>query len=127
MGNEKKAVLLVDDDDDVIEQIRTVVAQEYEVDTANSGKEALARIAKKKYDCIVMDVMMQTLSDGLDTAKKLKENTATATIPIVMLTSVNESYDYRSQIDESYFPKDKWLDKPVNPKVLLREIRKLTK
>jgi len=127
MGNERKTVLLVDDDEDLIEQVSRVVAQEYNVDTANSGKEALGKVEKKKYDCIVMDVMMQTLSDGLDTAKKIKENTTTRAIPIVMLTSVNEHYDYRTQMDESFFPKDKWLDKPVSPSVLLQEINKLIK
>ena len=127
MGDEKKTVLLVDDDEDLIEQVRSVVAQEYNVDLAHSGEEALGKIAKKNYDCIVMDVMMQTLSDGLDTAKKLKQNSATRTIPIVMLTNVTEHYDYRTQIDESYFPNDKWLDKPVDPKVLLQEIKDLVK
>ncbi len=127
MGNEKKTVLLVDDDEDLLAQVSRIVGQEYDVDLASSGQEALGKLGKRKYDCIVMDVMMQTLSDGLDTAKKIKENNATKTIPIVMLTSVNEHYDYRTQIDESFFPNDKWLDKPVDPKVILQEIKKLVK
>ncbi len=125
MSDAKKTVLLVDDDIDLIEQVRRVVAKEYNVDLAHSGEEALDKIEHKNYDCIVMDVMMQTLSDGLDTAKKLKANSATKSIPIVMLTSVNDHYDYRSQINESYFPNDKWLNKPVHPEEILREIRAL--
>ena len=125
MGTEKKTVLLVDDDEDLLDQARLVVEREYSVDLARSGEEALGKLEKRNYDCIVLDVMMQTLSDGLDTAKKIKGNAATKTIPIVMLTSVNEHYDYRSQIDESFFPNDKWLDKPVDPGVLLQEIKKL--
>ncbi len=127
MNSEIKSVLLVDDDEDLLEQTRLVVAKEYAVDVAYSGEEALKKIAAKKYDAIVMDVMMQSLSDGLDTAKKLKEDKKTRDIPIIMLTSVNKHYDYRSQIDESYFPNDAWLDKPVDPKVLVREIKKLIK
>jgi DNA-binding response OmpR family regulator len=69
--------------------------------------------------------MMQSLSDGLDTAKKIKENSATKAVPVIMVTSVTEHFDYRTQIDESFFPNDKWLDKPVDPNVLLQEIRKL--
>jgi CheY-like chemotaxis protein len=72
-----------------------------------------------------MDVMMQSLSDGLDTAKKIKQSPATKTIPIIMVTSVNEHFDYRTQIDEDFFPNDKWLDKPVDPNVLVREIKTL--
>ncbi len=127
MSDGKRTVLLVDDDEDLIEQVRMIVAQEYDVDLAHSGEEALTMVEKRNYDCIVMDVMMQTLSDGLDTAKKLKENNATKAIPIVMLTSVNEHYDYRSQINENYFPNDKWLNKPVDPRELLREIGALVR
>ena len=127
MGNEKKPVLLVDDDGDLLEQVRTVAEREFNVDCANSGAEALGKLGKKNYDCIVMDVMMQNLSDGLDTAKKIKENPATKTIPVIMLTGVNEHFDYRTQIDESFYPNDVWLDNPVDPKMLMREIRKLIK
>jgi len=125
MESEKKTVLLVDDDEDLLEQVRTVVAREFTVDLARSGAEALAKLGKNHYACIVMDVMMQSLSDGLDTAKKIKENSATKTVPVIMVTSVTEHFDYRTQIDESFFPNDKWLDKPVDPNVLLQEIRKL--
>jgi CheY-like chemotaxis protein len=125
MGNDKKRVLLVDDDEDALEQTRMAVAQEYDVDFARSGEEVLDKLKKNQYDCIVMDVMMQTLSDGLDTAKIIKENPATNAIPIIMLTGVNQSFDYRSQIDANFFPKDSWFSKPVNPDRLLQEIKKL--
>lgn len=123
----KKWVLIVDDDPDIVEQMKTVVSTKFNTDIAYSGEEALKKIMEKKYDCIVMDVMMQTLSDGLDTAKKIKENPGTRDIPIIMLTSVNKHYDYRTQIDDSYYPKDKWLDKPVEPVTLLKEIEGILK
>ena len=125
MVNEKKTVLLVDDDEDLLEQARVVVAREFNVELAHSGEEALAKLGKNRYDCIVMDVMMRSLSDGLETAKKIKENSATKMIPVIMVTSVNEHFDYRTQIDESFFPNDKWLDKPVDPTILLQEIKRL--
>jgi CheY-like chemotaxis protein len=125
-GDKKKAVLLVDDDDDMLEQLRVIVEREYCVELAHSGEEALEKLAQNRYDCIVMDVMMKTLSDGLDTAKKIKERPGTKTIPVIMLTGVNQHFDYRSQIDGDYFPKDRWFSKPVDPKRVLEEIRKLT-
>ena len=125
MDNRRKTVLLVDDDEDLLEQVRLVVEREFDVAIAHSGAEALARLEDGRYDCIVMDVMMQSLSDGLDTAKKIKQSPATKTIPIIMVTGVNEHFDYRTQIDEDFFPNDKWLDKPVDPNVLVREIKTL--
>ena len=127
MSSDRKTVLLVDDDPDILESTRRMVERDYNVELASSGEEALDKLGKKRFDCIVMDVMMQNLSDGLDTAKKIKANTATKTIPVIMLTSVNEHFDYRTQIDESFYPNDKWLDKPVKPDVLLQEIKKLIK
>jgi two-component system cell cycle response regulator len=125
MIGERKSVLIVDDDEDIIEQERAIISQEYNVDLAYSGAEALEKVSRKRYDCIILDVMMNTLSDGLDTAKKLKENEATDKIPIIMLTSVNEHYDYRTQINADYFPNDRWLNKPVDPKMLLQSINEL--
>jgi CheY-like chemotaxis protein len=125
MDCDKKRVLLVDDDEDALEQTRIAVAQEYDVDIAYSGEEVLDKLKKNHYDCVVMDVMMQTLSDGLDTAKLIKENPETNAIPIIMLTGVNQCFDYRSQIDGDFFPKDSWFSKPVDPDRLLQEIKKL--
>jgi len=42
-----------------------------------------------------------------------------------MLTSVNEYYDYRTQVDASYFPHNTWLDKPVKPDLVLKEVAAL--
>jgi CheY-like chemotaxis protein len=125
MDSDKKRVLLVDDDEDALEQTRMTVAREYNVDFACSGEEALEKLKQHHYACIVMDVMMQTLSDGLDTAKIIKENPATSTIPIIMVTGVNQCFDYRSQIDANFFPKDRWFSKPVDLSRLLQEIKKL--
>ncbi len=125
MDDRKKTVLLVDDDEDLLEQFRTVVGREFNVEVACSGEEAIEKLGKNRCDCIVMDVMMQSLSDGLDAAKRIKENPLTKTIPVIMVPSVNEHFDYRTQIDESFFPNDRWLDKPVDPVILVQEIKRL--
>ncbi len=119
----KKTVLLVDDDQDVLNSMKVALEKDYAVKTAMSGGECLETLSAEKPDLVVLDVMMETLSDGLDTAKKMKEQDTTKEIPIIMLTSVNEHYDYRTQVGEEYFPKDKWLDKPVKPEKLLEEVK----
>jgi CheY-like chemotaxis protein len=120
-----KTVLVVDDDADLRQQMAAALGGRYEVVTAASGKECLQTVARKRPDCVVMDVMMDDLTDGLETAKKLKEDKATAAIPVILLTSVNKSYDYRSQADAGLFPHDKWLDKPVKAEKLLKEVAAL--
>ena len=119
---EKKMVLVVDDDADIRKFMEVALQATYRVVSASSGKECLQAVAKEKPSCIVMDVMMDGLTDGLETAKKIKEDKNTKDIPVIMLTSVNESYDYRSQVDANYFPHDTWLDKPVKAARLLKEV-----
>jgi CheY-like chemotaxis protein len=120
-----KRVLLVDDDDDILTQLELVIGREYQVKTAMSGSECLAAVAEEKPDIIVLDVIMDNMGDGLETAKTLKESPETADIPVIMLTSVNESYDFRAQVGDGYYPKNKWLDKPVKPEAVLKEIKAL--
>jgi CheY-like chemotaxis protein len=123
----RKKVLVVDDDPDFIAIASSALKKEYDIVTATSGEECRAAALKEKPDAIVLDVVMADLTDGLETAKALKEDPATKAIPIVMLTSVNQSYDYRSQVDDSYFPRDRWLDKPVKPEVLLKTVGEVLK
>lgn len=119
---DRKKVLVVDDDADIRQQMAAILQPHYLVETASSGKECLLSVAKEQPACIVMDVMMDDLCDGLETAKLLKEGEKTKGIPIIMLTSVNQSYDYRSQVDASFFPHDTWMDKPVKADKLLKEV-----
>ena len=123
--NDKKTVLIVDDDSDFLETTRLALRKDYEVKTALSGEECLKAVAAQKPAAIVMDVMMNDVLDGLETAKKLKESAATRDIPIVMLTSVNQHFDYRTQVADGYYPRDRWFDKPVRAEDLRAALREL--
>jgi hypothetical protein len=46
-------------------------------------------------------------------------------IPVIMMTSVSEVYDYRTQIEASFFPHDRWPEKPVKAEVLLKTVREV--
>ena len=118
----RKRVLLVDDDQDLLLQYDLVVGKKYEVLTANGGAAAIAQVKEGKPDLIVMDVMMDNVTDGLDTARKLKDDGLLGDTPLIMLTGVNDHFDYTTQIAPDYFPKDKWLNKPIKPTDLLCEI-----
>jgi putative two-component system response regulator len=124
-SKQKKSVLVVDDDADIRTQINSILQARYTVSTAASGKECLQFLAAQRPDCIVMDVMMDDVADGLETAKQIKEAPATRDIPIILLTSVNQSYDYRSQADAGYYPHNTWIDKPVKAERLLQEVAAL--
>ena len=118
----KQTLLVVDDDPDCLEFARAVLSPRYEVRTVASADQCRAELQIWKPDLILLDVMMSHLSDGLDLAKELKEAPDTSAIPVIMLTNVNNVYDYRSQVDASYFPHDRWLEKPVKAGDLLKAV-----
>jgi CheY-like chemotaxis protein len=118
-----KTVLAIDDDPDVLQFVESVLSPHFNVKTGFCGSDCLKIAESVHPDVILLDVIMAHLGDGLDCLRKLKESAATKMIPVVMMTSVHEAYDYRSQIEASFYDHDRWLDKPVAPDVLLKTVR----
>lgn len=83
-------ILAVDDEPDVLLIVKTGLEMEgYNVVTASDGEQALASAREEKPDLILLDVMMPKL-DGFEVLAKLKEDEATATIPVIMLTGLSD-------------------------------------
>ena len=81
-------ILVVDDELDICEILQYNLETEgYEVDTVNSAEEALA-LNLTEYALILLDVMMDKMS-GFQMAHKMKENPATAQIPIIFITALD--------------------------------------
>jgi two-component system response regulator MprA len=121
----RKSVLLVDDDAVFVDAVSAVLETRYEVRTAANGREGLAAIATTPPDVVVLDVMMDHLSEGFDVARTLRSAEATRAIPIIMLTGVDEVFNVRMEIGESWFPYDRYLQKPVAPETLLATLGEL--
>ncbi len=80
---DKKRILIVDDELNVCKSERQVLlCQEYEIEMALSGEEALQKEEEKNYDLIIADLMMPGLS-GLDLLKSLKAKNAQAKVIMV--------------------------------------------
>ncbi len=83
-------ILIVDDEPKNRSLLEVLLKPEgYLTVTANSGEEALAMVAKKPPDLILLDVMMPGM-DGYDVATKLKANPATRNLPIIMLSALDD-------------------------------------
>jgi len=120
-----KRILLVDDDPVFVEAVSAVLETRYAVDSAANGTEALDKIARSKPDLVVLDVMMDHLSEGFDVARHLRSDPETRSIPIIMLTGVDQVYNVRMEVEETWVPCDRYLEKPVPPEELLRHIEEL--
>ena len=88
----EKRLLVVDDEETLREGLRTYLEQEgYLVDTAVSAEHALEHDLAG-YDLILLDIMMDKMS-GTELAARLKENSATAGIPVIFLTAKDQEDD----------------------------------
>lgn len=82
-----KPVVLVVDDEEYIREMLNLMLQlhGFQVEEAEDGKDALRTIQAKKPDVIIMDVMMPNM-DGISLCKALRNDPATADLPIIMLS-----------------------------------------
>ncbi|MDD5307965.1 MAG: response regulator [Deltaproteobacteria bacterium] len=121
-----KKVLLVDDDADLLSVNRAALeGKGYKVETAMNGKDGIKKAQDVRPDVIVLDVMMSTSSEGFDAARALRKSEETKRIPIIMLTSVNQTVPFKFEPDETYLPVSVFMEKPVKPDTLMKEINKL--
>ena len=120
MANEK--ILIVDDEEDVLELVRYNLDKNgYKVETAATGEQALAKARAKPPDLIILDLMLPGI-DGLDVCKKLKNDTKTQNIPVIMLTAKGEETDIVTGLE---LGADDYVTKPFSPKVLVARIRRV--
>ena len=89
----KKRILLVDDEPDFVELIKKrLEANDYEVIPAYNGKEALDKLKNKKFDAVLLDIIMPEL-DGLKTLKMLRRRDKD--LPVFMLTAHSDKEQFK--------------------------------
>jgi DNA-binding response OmpR family regulator len=123
MADEKKPkVLCVDDEPSIRELLHHVLTAEgYAVFTASDGLEALATAAKEQPDLILLDIMMPNL-DGMETCRRLRQNPATQSIRVIILTA----YDMRERLEEAITAgADDFLGKPIDMTELRIRVRSM--
>ncbi|MGB2955181.1 MAG: response regulator [Anaerolineales bacterium] len=119
-------ILIIDDDPDFVNATRIVLEKEgYKVERAAGGKEGFQVARKSSPDLVILDVMMDSVLDGVSVSRKMNEDDATRDIPIVMVTSIaNTDYADLFPTDE-YIHIDAFLSKPIDPEKLINKIRRI--
>lgn len=125
-------VLIIDDDPDFTASTRALLRSEgYEVSSARSGREGLAALREQRPDLIILDVMMESIVEGYAVNQAIKfqpDFEAYADIPIIMVSSIDESPDERfprAEEVEMVRP-DRYLTKPLDVSRFLDVVRTIT-
>jgi len=118
----KYKILLVDDEPDILEFLSYNLKKEnYNVFTANNGKEAVTIAKKETPNLIILDVMMPDM-DGIETCREIRDLPGLKDVMIAFLTARNEDY---SQIAGFDVGADDYINKPIKPRVLISRIKAL--
>ncbi len=114
-----KRLLVVDDEPNLLRAVAACLkAEDYEVSTARSGREALMQLAEAVPDLIISDIRMPGM-DGYKLARQLRGSPRTALVPIVFLTAKDETAD---RIEGFRAGVDVYLTKPFEPDELIAVI-----
>ncbi len=119
--SDKKFILVVDDDPDLVESVSMKLESEnFTVEKAYDGVEALEKIKERQPDLVLLDVMMPN-KNGYDLCEELKSDAQYKDIVVVLLTAVGDAVtstnythiDGKTNMADDFIPKPIDLDKLV--------------
>jgi len=115
-------VLVVDDDVEVAGLVKTIVESAgHEVITAHNADECRAKITDG-VDLAILDVMMERSNDGFVLTREFREREDTKSIPIILLTSINQEFPVNFKPNTAWLPVDKFIEKPAKPAEILAAV-----
>jgi adenylate cyclase len=115
-------ILVVDDTPQNVKLLADLLgAKGYDVVTAASGAEALAKVGEERPDLVLLDVVMPQMS-GYDVCRTIRANPDTAILPVVLVTALDPGQERLKGLDAGA---DDFLTKPIHQAELLARVRSL--
>ena len=116
----KPYVLVVDDEADLLTLVRYNLERDgFEVGEAVDGEEAMAMIAERRPDLVLLDWMLPQFS-GIEVCRRVRRSAHTQNLPIIMLTARGEESDRVRGLD---YGADDYIVKPFSPSELVARVR----
>ncbi len=126
--SEPPNILVVDDDVNFVAAMKPVLQSKgYRVDAAHNKAEAMRKLEEFTPDLVLLDIMMEKLTDGFDICYKLKHDPQTRKVPVLAVSGIiaETGFKFSPATDGEYFEADDFLQKPVEPATLLGRVEKL--
>jgi len=113
-------ILVVDDEPDLLELVRVNLSQAgFEVETAETGRQALERLRRASPDLMVLDLMLPDLS-GTELCRQVRADPSLGEVPIIMLTAKADEVDRVVGLE---LGADDYVTKPFSPRELTLRVR----
>ncbi|MCA9504049.1 MAG: response regulator transcription factor [Spirochaetaceae bacterium] len=113
-------ILVVDDEPDILELTRFALTREgYQVETASTGDEGLARMRRARPDLVVLDLMLPDVS-GTEICRTMRGSSDLSGVPIIMLTARSDEVD---RIVGFELGADDYVTKPFSPRELCLRVK----
>ncbi|SDI97486.1 response regulator transcription factor [Salimicrobium halophilum] len=117
--NQEAKILVVDDEERIRRLVKMYLEREdYEIEEAEDGEEALHKALQNDYDVILLDLMLPGM-DGIDVCKSLREKKAT---PVIMLTAKGEE---ANRVEGFETGADDYIVKPFSPREVVLRVKAL--
>lgn len=118
-------ILIVDDDPDFVTATRIVLEKNgHTVISADSGETGYQRARVEQPDLVILDVIMDTVLDGVSTSQRMHDDPQVSEIPILMVTSIaNTDYAELFPTDE-YIHINAFMSKPISAEGLMRQVNR---
>lgn len=130
MNSRAKKILIADDDENLVNSLVTLLENTgFDTVFTNDPKEVIQIARKEKPDLIILDIMFDGITgpDGFEISRKIASDKDLKKIPVIILSGVKKiiSSDFKVEPDKEWMPVAVFLDKPVKPDQLLKEINNL--
>ncbi|MBM3461197.1 MAG: response regulator [Armatimonadetes bacterium] len=119
-----KKILIVEDDQHIRKLLHILIRRDdINIDEAVEGNEALDKLQNNTYDLVILDIMMPNV-DGFSILKQMRENAATSTLPVIIVTAKTEDKDLMKgySMGANYY-----ITKPFEPQDLIHSIELILK
>lgn len=119
-------ILIVDDDPDFADATRLLMEHEgHQVKWASGGKLGYQQVMDEDPDLVILDVMMESVLEGIAVSRKMHRNPDTSDIPIMMVSSIAQT-DYAALFPtDEYIYIDAYLNKPVDPTMMVKKVSRI--
>lgn len=127
-----KKIYIIDDDRNIVEAMSIVLrAHGYDVLCQFNEDNVIENLVAKKPDLVILDVIFpQNATAGFEIAREIRKNQATASLPIIMLSAINEKGVYAGTFsnndrDDAWLPIDEFVEKPIQNEQLLQKVKQV--